>query len=557
MDKVTQYAKMVVAGKIIACKLVKKACQRHLKDLQKSKNKNYPYYFDAEQAEFVFQFSELFCRHSKGEWAGQPVILESWQKFVVGSIFAWKEKTTNLRRFTHVYIQVARKNGKSTIMAVIGNYVLVCDGEPGAEIYSAATKKDQARIIFDEAKRMVEKSPELRKILKTFSNNINFPDMQSKFEPLSQDSDTMDGLNLHLGLIDELHAHKNRDVYDVLDSSTGSRRQPLIISITTAGKNPNSFCHEQYEMGQNILNEVIENDRIFVFIAELDAEDDWRDENVWMKANPNLGVSIKIDILRAHAKVAKEQLSAQNEFICKRMNRWVSSTESFVDPEKWKACNIIIPKNELEKLDCFVGLDLASRNDLCSNVYEFPMPNNKYAVLANSYLAEDRLFEKCKKDNVPYDLWAKEGYLTLSSGSMVDYELIFNDIMEKSKIYNILEICYDPWNATQLAIMLENEGFKCVEVRQGYKTLSEPTKDLECCISEQRIIHFNNPILTWNMNNLVVTRDANDNIRPDKSKTSYKIDCAMALIIAHTRAYVNDFSGGQAYKDRGVIVLDW
>ena len=294
MDSVTSYAKKVVAGKIIAGDSVKKACKRHLKDLKKSKRKDYPYYFDAEQAEYCFAFAENYCRHSKGKWAGKPLILEDWQRFVVGSIFGWKRKDDDTRRFRYFYIQVARKNGKSTLMAFIGLYVIVCDGENGAEIYSAATKKDQARIIFDEAKNMIGKSPELRTILTTYRNNITFDAQLSKFEPLSSDSETLDGLNVHLGLIDELHAHKTGDVYNILDSATGARTQPLIGTGTTAGRNPNCFCKELYDYYKNILNETVENEDIFIYIAELDENDDWTDPQNWIKANPNMNVSVNL-----------------------------------------------------------------------------------------------------------------------------------------------------------------------------------------------------------------------------------------------------------------------
>lgn len=552
MSAVTEYAKKVVAGQIIAGKTVIQACNRHLKDLKKSKRKDYPYYFDEEAAEHFFIFSEFYCKHSKGEWAGEPVVLELWQKFCCGSIFGWKRKEDNTRRFRYFYIQVAKKNGKSTLMAVIGLYMFICDGEGGAEIYSAATTRDQAKIIFTEAKNMVEKSPELKKLIAVYTNNLSFDETLSVFKPVSADAGTLDGLNVHNALIDELHAHKNSDVYDNLDSAKGARKQPLIGVGTTAGLNPQCFCKEKYDQYKNILNETSKGEDIFIYIAELDEGDDWTDEKNWIKANPNLGISVFIEDMRSMCNTAKEVLTAQNSFKCKKLNMWVSSTIGWANLEKWRTCAILIAKEKLLGKQCYIGCDLANRNDLASVVAEFPLEDKQYACLHHSFIPEDKIYDLSKQHNVNYRGWIDAGYMTATPGSIVDYDFIEAKIHQWAKLYEVLEVCLDPWSASQVELHLMEDGFTVVEVRQGFQTLSEPTKDLEGVINEQRITHYDDPLLKWAVGNVVLTGDENDNVRPNKKRSPFKIDPAMALVIAHTRAYTHD----ENYVDINSVIED-
>lgn len=535
-DKTTKYSKQVLSDNIVAGKLVKLACKRHMDDLQNSKRKSFEFFFDVEAAEHAISFFQ-FCKHSKGEWAGQTIKLELWQCFIVGSIFGWKHKKTRLRRYKKTYIQVARKNGKSTMMAGIGLYGLVADGEPGAEVYSAATKRDQARIIFDEAKRMVKASPDIKKYVDVFQRNMNVPATNSKFEPLSADVDSLDGLNVSLALIDEWHAHKTREMFDVLDTATSSREQPLIAGITTAGFNRFSICYEQYGYCCNILSGTVQDEAYFSYIAQIDPEDDWRDPACWIKANPNLGVSVKLDDLLRKCAEAKEIPAAQNNFLCKHLNVWVNQTERWMDMEKWKAC----PEGDIEDLkgrDCIPSMDLSATTDLTSVNHEFPLEDGYFAVISHSFMPEDRVDELEKRDNVPYRLWAKQGYITLTPGAVVDYEWIKSYILEMDKKYKTQEICYDPWNATQIANDLGNEGYTMVEIRQGFRTLSEPTKHIMSLVLQKKLIHFNNPVLTWAINNAVVTQDPAGNIKLDKSKTTFRIDPAMAMVISHVRGMV-------------------
>ena len=539
MDRTTKYAKQVLAGDIIAGELVRLACKRHLDDLQKSKRKDFPYKFDAELAETHMDFFKL-CHHSKGEWAGTPINLELWQAFTIGSVFGWVKKDTGFRRFKKVYEQVARKNGKSTKAAGIGLDAMGIDGEAGAEVYSAATKRDQAKIIFNEASRMVKASPALKKHIDIFVNNLSIPGTNSKFEPLSSEAGSLDGLNIHFALIDELHAHKTRDVYDVLDTATGARNQPVIWIVTTAGKNKNGICFEVYEYAAKVLKGIVDDDTFFAYIAQPDEGDDPFDESTWLKANPNLGVSVKLDDLRAKAKTAREIPSAYNNFLCKHLNLWVSGETRFVDLNKWDLCDGKLPK--LDGLPCYVGVDLASTEDTVSVTAEFPLDDGFYAVINHSFIPEENIAEKERKDGLPYFAWIRQGYMTATPGEVIDYEWIESYVLQLCTKFKVLEVDYDPWNATQFAQGLTNEDITCVEIRQGFATMSEPIKDLKKLIIQRKIIHGGNPVLRAAVNAAVEITDPAGNVKLDKSKAKHKIDSLVSLATCHVRAMLRTSS---------------
>ena len=542
-DRVTKYAKEVVAGNIPANELVILACKRHLNDLKKSKTKVFPYKFDVDLANRYLDFFDLL-KHSKGELAGQPIHLELWQCFRIGSVFGWVHKETGLRRFFEAYHQVPRKNGKSTEAAGVGVELLTIDGEQGAEVYSAATKKDQARIIFDEAKRMVNASSHIKRHINIYQTNMSMPMSNSKFEPLSSDANSLDGLNIHGGIIDELHAHKTRDVYDVLVTATGARKQPLIWIVTTAGFNTNGICYEKYEYSVKVLKGVIEDDRFFCYIAQADENDDPFDENTWIKANPNIGVSCSLEDLRTKAKQAKEIPAALTNFMVKHLNMWVNAETAWMNMQKYKECeeaNSDFDISQLEGERCFCGVDLSATTDITSVNLEFPLHDGRYAWINHCFLPEDGILEKERRDKVPYTAWAREGYITLTPGPTIDYEWIQSYIMEMSKKYQIQEIDYDPWNSTQFANNLMNEGFECVEIRQGFKTLSEPIKDVEKLILEKRLITFNNPVLRFAISNAVPSLDPAGNIKLDKSKASKRIDPIIAGVTSHVRAMLHEY----------------
>ena len=541
MDRATKYAKMILAGEIGAGRPVKLACQRHLNDLKRAKNKSYPYYYDAKTAEIRLEFYSL-CHHYKGDCAGKPITPELWQCFVQGCVFGWKRKSDHLRRFSEVYEQIGKKNGKSTDAASTALYCMTVDGESGAEIYSAATSRDQAKIIFDTAKQMVARSPELKQYINVLTNNMNVPASASKFEPVSKEAGTLDGKDVYVGLIDELHAHKTRDVYDILKGGTVARSQPLIWVVTTAGFDVNGICHERYEYAMKVLEGTLEDDTLFAYIAQPDDGDDILDPKNFIKANPNLGVSVKVNDLKIKAKQAKEIPAAYNQFACKHMNMWVSSSVKWMNMDKWNRSGQGIDV-DLSFKRCYVGVDLSAKLDLTSVALVFPLEDGYYAVLHHSFIPEATMIEKEHKDNVPYSAWVRQGYLTAIPGEVIEQQWIIEYILSLAKKYNIVEIDYDPWNATEFGQRMENEGFTCVEVRQGVYTLSEPMKDVERLAIQGKLIHFDDPVLRWAISNVVAVTDSNGNIKPDKSKTTQRIDPAAAMITAHSRAicdtYVN------------------
>lgn len=534
MDSTTKYAKMVLAGEIVAGKLVKLACKRHLDDLKQEKNKSFPYYFDKNTAQIRLDFYNL-CHHYKGDCAGKPMVPELWQCFVQGCVFGWKRKSDNKRRFREVYEQVGKKNGKSTDAASTALYCMTVDGESGAEIYSAATTRDQAKIIFETARQMVTRSPELKQFINNYTNNLSVPSTASKFEPVSSEAGTLDGKDVYLGLIDELHAHKNREVYDILKGGTAARSQPLIWVVTTAGLLVNGICRERYDYAVKVLEGVIDDPTLFAYIAQPDEGDDILDPKNFIKANPNLGVSVKLEDLKIKARQAKELPSAYTQFACKHMNLWVSASEKWMDMHKWSKSGADADI-DLYQRRCYCGVDLSAKLDLTSVVFDFPLDNGEYAVLHHSFIPEATMIEKERKDNVPYSAWVRQGYITVIPGEAIEQSWIMDYIMSMARKYKIVEIEYDPWNATEFAQRMETEGFTCVEVRQGPRTLSEPMKDVERLVVQGKLIHFKDPVLKWAISNVVATADSAGNIKPDKSKTTQRIDPAAALITAHSRA---------------------
>lgn len=523
----------MVASEVVAGKLVKLACKRHLTDLELGAERGLVWRPDA--AQFRIGFYPRFLRHSKGEWARRPVELSPWQKFIIGSLFGWK-RADGTRRFRSAYLEVSRKNGKSTLLAGVGLDMLVCDGEPGAEIYAAATKKDQARIIFDEAKRMVASSPELAAELARFKSNISVDGTASKFEPLSSDEKTLDGLNPHCVLIDELHKHKTRALLDVLDTALGARRQPLLIIITTAGDDsPESVYAQENNYATKVLEGTIEDDATFAYIATIDKGDKWDDPAVWEKANPNLGISVKLDDLERQAKKAAKSPSAQSAFLRLRLNVRTSSAERAIDMETWA-------KNGLARFDpaemrgrrCWAGLDLSSKIDISAFVKLFePMePGGRMRVVARFWMPLDTLEERAERDRVPFRQWVDQGHIEVTPGNVVDHGEIERALLGDHDDHDLESVAYDPWNATQLAASLAGKGVPMVEFIQGLRSYSEPTKELLNLLASTRLDHGGNPVLAWMASNLKTQRDKNENLMPHKLHSTGRIDGITALIMA-------------------------
>jgi phage terminase large subunit-like protein len=560
------YARDGMAGRIVVSKYVRLACARHVRDLGDASKRGL--HFDPVSAQRAIDFFQ-FLKHSKGEWAGQSFELSSWQQFIVYSIFGWK-KADGTRRFRVAHVEVARKNGKTTLWSGIGLYLFFADGEPGAEVYCAATKKDQARILFSEAERMRKASPSLKKRILSFKDNMNVPATNSKFEPLGSDEDTLDGLNPHGALVDELHAHKDRGLWDVLDTATGSRRQSLLAAITTAGFNRESVCYKQNEYGQKVLEQVLDDDSFFVYIACLDAGDDWEDERNWPKANPGLGVSVKLESLRVQANKAKNEPTALNAFLRLRLNVWTQQNTRWMPIDKWNECvgyslagidaKVLRGKvlGELAGKHCYAGLDLSSKVDLTAYVKVFPPGegNDKFVAICNFYMPEDNVYKRVKEDRVPYDLWIREGFITATPGNVVDYDWIKGDILRDAAKFEIRELAFDPYNAMQTATQLKNEGIQTVEFRQGFLSMSEPTKELMKIVLQKKLAHLSDPVLRWNAANVVVKQDEAGNLKLNKDKSPDKIDGLVALVMGLGRAIANPGdAGGSVYETRGVLLF--
>lgn len=561
------YIDGVTDGSIVTCKWVKLAVKRHVDDLVNGKDRGL--YFDVEAAEIVLDFFPIL-QHSMGKWAGKPFELEPWQKFIIWVVFGWK-KANGTRRFTICYNEMARKNGKSTFAAAIGLVLLLLDGEMGAEVYTVATKLDQAKIIHAEAQRMVTASKALKSQARVYRSAITVESTNSKYVPLGRDSDTQDGLNVSGALIDELHAHKTRYMWDVIDSAIGAREQALLFAITTAGFDQNGICFEQREYAIKILEGSIVDDSFFGIIFTLDRDettgelmDDWKDETCWIKANPNLGISVNIADMRRMCNAAIESPSKQNNFLCKKLSVWTAQETRWLNMEHWNFGQADVDpvqwrKDAMKRLigrDCIGGLDLSSTTDISCHLLLFEEDDDKYTVLPFFWIPKARGKEREKRDRVPYSLWARQGFITMTPGNAIDYKFIRQEINDLQERYKQQEIGYDPYNATHLAMeLVDDDGFKMIEFRQGMTSMNEPTKECERLVLEHLIDHGNNPILKWMASNVSVKTDEAGSIKPVKpeNKSALKIDGIVCLIMAIGRWMFIKPPPVSVYETRGMI----
>ena len=534
-----KYISDVMANKILVCRFVYLAVKRHVEDLKKSKDPDYPYCFDERQAIKSIKFAQLL-KHSKGKWAkaNERIRLEPWQQFLKWCLHGWVRKDTGTRRFRKAYIEVARKNGKTTMMATEVLDLFFLDGEEGAEIYTAATKRDQAKICWNEVLSMVKKQPTLKDrvdILGTSSTIRKKGDI-SVIKALGADSDTEDGLNPLLGIIDEYHAHKTSDMVNILESGMGSRIQPLIEIITTAGTNQNGPCYqEERTLAVNTLNGSGPED-YFCIIYTLDEGDDWTDPDVWIKANPNLGVSVFEDYLASRVKMALASPRKQNDVKTKNFNIWCSAKTAWITGDIWDLCGGVVNWDSLVGRECYAGFDLANSADLSAVAFVFPPKDLEcqYQIVVKFYMPEARIHEKSLEDRVPYEMWTQQGWITATPGDIIDQDFIEKDIRDACDLFDVVKIGYDPWNASQIVSHLKNEGMELVSLRQGYATMSPFSKNFETLLRSQRINHGNNPVLAWNMSCTTLKQDENENIRPVKPdrKTGKRIDGIVATIMA-------------------------
>lgn len=533
IERANEYRRAVLAGEIPVCKWVRLACERQERDLART---DWEWEFDEALAVRPCDFIEGLP-HIKGRWAraGELLRLEPWQVFIITTVYGWVHRETRLRRFRRAYTEVPRKNAKSTITSGLALYAVSADGEAGAEVYTAATTKDQARIVFDDAKRMAEKTPAMCRALgiRVLQHSLIQPESASVLRPLSAEGSTLDGLNLHFASVDELHAHKTREVWDVLDSATGARDQPMIWVITTAGSNRAGVCYEQRTHVIKVLQGVVEDETTFGIVYTIDDEDQWDEPAAWIKANPNWGVSVMPDDMEAAARKAASMPSALNGFLTKRLNVWVNADSAWMDMRSWDACaDTSLREEDWADAELYGGLDLASKVDIAANIRLYRR-GNEYAVFGSYYLPE-RAVES--GTNSQYDGWRRRGLLTVTDGEVTDYDVIENEIVEVCSTRNIQAYAFDPAQATQLVGHCLDKQLPMVEVRPTVLNFSEPMKELEALVLKRRIRHNGDPVLTWMVSNVVCHRDAKDNIYPRKERNENKIDGVVALIMALNRA---------------------
>lgn len=478
-------------------------------------------------------FCARFLTHVKGEWAGQPFVLEGWQRDFVRDLFGWK-RPDGTRKYRKAFVFIARKNGKTMLGAAIALYLLFADREPGAELYSVAADRDQAAIMFDAARGMVENSPTLSKRCEIYRRSIVVPSTASSYHVLSADAPSKHGKNSHGILFDELHAQPNRDLYDVLKTSQGSRRQPLFLMFTTAGYDRKSVCFEEYEYACKVRDGIIQDDTYYPLLYEAGKDDDWTSIETWKKANPNLGISPKIEFLEEECERAKESPAYQNTFRMLYTNQWTEQATRWIDLEKWDECDERFDAEDLRRRPCYIGLDLASSVDIAAEAMLFPPTGREtlWRVLWRFWVPEENLRKRATRDRVPYDVWAKGHLIEPTPGNTIDFDVIRARVLEDCARFDVREIVFDRWGANHLITQLESEGLKCVPFGQGFASMSGPTKELEKLILARQIAHNGNEVAQWMFSNIAMRTDPAGNIKPDKARSSEKIDGIVALIMA-------------------------
>lgn len=541
MNYIEQYYNAIETGRVTVSAKVRKT-YKHLVD--KLHDKESPYIYDNDRANYVIDFIQTFCKHSKGKWGGRPVILELWQKAATAALFGFIDKKTRLRQYRQLILIIARKNGKSTWATCLGLYLLIADGEAGPEIYSAATKRDQAKIIWNEARRMIRKSPALHKKIDLRVSTIRCGFNEGIFEPLGSDSEKLDGLNVHGALIDELHAIKDKNLYDVIVDGMTAREQPLCIITTTAGTVRDNIFDLKYEECERIINgygdaEGYHDDTILPIVYELDSRDEWTNPDMWEKANPGLGSIKNKQMLAQKVHQAQNNPLLVKNLLCKDFNVRETGRESFFTFEQLNNEQRFDSK-ELKPRYGIGGFDLSDTTDLTCATMLFMVPGDDHIYVKQMYWIPEELFDKrVREDNVPYDIWYQKGLIQKSPGFRNDFRLIsewFKKLQEEEDIY-LFKCGYDRWSAAYLVKDMEAIFGEqaMVPIAQGKKTLSAPMKNLAADLTAKKIVYNNNPILKWCMTNVAVDVDRNDNIQPCKTSNPRKrIDGFASLLDAYT-----------------------
>ena len=517
--------------------------------------------FDEKKAQRVLRFIECL-KHTKGEFHGKPFKLLPWQERIIRDVFGtMRDDYPDQRQYTTAYIEIPKKNGKSELGAAIALNMLCNDDEWKAEVYSCASDRQQAAIVFDVAVDMVKQSPALSKRIKIIPSvkRMVYQPTGSIYQVLSSEVATKHGLNVSACIFDELHTQPTRALYDVMTQGSGdARKQPLWFFLTTAGTDRNSICWEVHQKALDIIEGRKADPRFYPVLFGLPDNADWQSEENWYKANPSLDQTISIEKVRDAYRKALETPADENMFRQLRLNQWVKQSVRWMSMDKWDECGGNIDLTMLEGRRCYGGLDLSSTSDLTTLVLVFPPrdEDEAYVILPFFWLPEETLPLRVRRDHVMYDVWERRKYLTTTEGNVVHYGYIEKTINELAERYDIREIAYDRWNASMMVQNLQDDGFTMVPFGQGFKDMSPPTKELMRLVLEHKINHGGHPILRWNMDNAYVRTDPAGNIKLDKEKSTEKVDGAVALVMALDRAMKN-LNGGSIYDTRDMLTLDW
>ena len=514
--------------------------------------------FDEAKARRTVEFINCL-KHTKGRWRGQPFDLLPWQEKIIRDVFG-TVKENGCRQYNTAYVEIPKKNGKSELAAGIALYMTCGDGEWGAEVYGCASDRQQASIVFDVAVDMVDQCPALKKRIKPVMSvkRLVYKPTNSFYQVLSAEAYTKHGLNVHSVIFDELHSQPNRELFDVMTKGSGdARTQPLFFLITTAGTDRHSVCFEQHQKAEDIILGRKIDSTFYPVIYGASDDADWTSEKVWYASNPSLGHTIDVEKVQNAYLSARDNPAEENLFRQLRLNQWVKQSTRWMQMEKWDDCAFSVDEQELIGRECYGGLDLSSSIDITAFVLVFPPRDDKekYIILPYFWIPEENMIQRVRRDHVPYDVWAKQGKLMTTEGNVIHYGFIENFIDELGKKFHIKEIAFDRWGAVQMVQNLEGLGFTVIPFGQGFKDMSPPSKELMKLTLEQRLAHAGHPVLCWMMDNIFVRTDPAGNIKPDKEKSTEKIDGAVATVMALDRAIRNGGSSRSVYDDRGILVF--
>lgn len=529
-DPATQYATDVVSGKFVAGQLVRLACERHLNDIETAESRGY--FWRPEMAQMLFDFFSLL-RHSSDQWDGLEFKLEPWQAFFAGSVWGWR-RADGTRRFRHAHLEIARKNGKTTLAAGIGLALEVIDGVPGAQVWTVATKLDQARLTHEESKKMVIKSPTLNKRLTIYKDSIIYAAAGSNYRPMGKESKTQDGLNMSGIIIDELHAWRDRLLWDVVTTASRSRAQPLWMRTTTAGFDKQTLWWDLRSTAVDVLEGKRNDDRLFALIYTIDDDDDWKDPACWVKANPNLGVNIKLDDMTVECKEAVDTPSEQNKFRRLCLNQVTEAFSSWIPIEFFDACAGEITDEMLVGRACYTGIDMSSARDLTAIVHVFPPleAGGKWIMKSTFFLPEEDIDQKADQDGQPYRRWAEQGWMQLIPGRVIRPSFVEEQIERENEQHPISMLVFDRKLSVELSDNMQNKGYACVGFGQGFLSMKNPTVEFERKSVGGQFLHSGSPVLRSCVQNVVIEQDASGSQKPTKKKSTGRIDGVVAAIMA-------------------------